>query len=64
MIWIHFNEDKKVREVYVKKYWFMDLDDMAIYMVSRDPCDTTSDIIPIDSSSFASSSYGLSEFFN
>lgn len=63
MVWIHFNSRKKVKEIYVKKYTLL-LDELCIYLIGNNPCDTTDPIIPIDITDVYTTNNKLSDFFN
>lgn len=45
MLWVHFNERKHVRSVYVKKYEMGD--DNGVYWAHENPCDPTDTIVPL-----------------
>jgi hypothetical protein len=45
MLWVHFNDRKRVRQVYAKEYMIMD--DRGIYAADGDPCDTTDKMVPV-----------------
>lgn len=45
MLWVHFNERKRVQLVYVKEY--MMWDERGVYTAQENPCDPTDPIIPL-----------------